>query len=172
MKAAFAHRRKRSSIPCATKDMNFILSPKHCSDWISLRPAGQRRCRWRTFSGSRVLLVNEVHVYAVARVHATSLSPQCSKEVVWIVPHCACRGNTIHIELSFQARSLCSQGWGLIDLPLRATFSPAHPLARRDMPSARARVFRGRALREHRRSSGPISLRLRLLSFEMTVSLC
>jgi len=47
-----------------------------------------------------------------------------------------------------------SQGWGLIDLLLRATFSPAHPLARRDVPLARARAFRGRALREHRRSSG------------------
>ena len=67
---------------------------------------------------------------------------------------------------------MISQGWGLMDLAPRATFLPAHPLARRDVPSARARVFRGRALREHRRSSGSIPLRLRLLSFEMTVSLC
>src|SRR5437899_12730429 len=49
-----------------------------------------------------------------------------------------------------------SQGWGLIDLPLRATFSPAHPPARRDVPLARARGVRDRALREHRRSTGPI----------------
>ena len=49
-----------------------------------------------------------------------------------------------------------SQGWGLIDVPLRATFSPAHPLARRDVPVAQARVFCDRALREHRRSSGSI----------------
>ncbi len=35
-----------------------------------------------------------------------------------------------------------SQGWGLIDLPLRASFSPAHPLARRDVPLARARASR------------------------------
>jgi hypothetical protein len=118
-----------------------------------------------------------------------------------------------------QARSLSLQGWGLIDLPLRATFSPAHPLAdifhppyppiasqsiSRDVPLARARAtcfllctvtpsrprespdcpslrasdehrfivrvlrarrmvwrlpippFSGRALREHRRSSGSI----------------
>ena len=34
-----------------------------------------------------------------------------------------------------------SQGWGLIDLPLRVAFSPAHPLARRDVPLARARAF-------------------------------
>src|SRR5256885_14340073 len=34
------------------------------------------------------------------------------------------------------------QGWGLMDLPLRAAFSPAHPLARRDVPLARARTFR------------------------------
>ena len=34
------------------------------------------------------------------------------------------------------------------DLPLRATFSPAHPLARRDVPLARARGVRDRALRE------------------------
>jgi hypothetical protein len=39
---------------------------------------------------------------------------------------------------SLQARSLSLKGWGLIDLPLRATFSPAHPLARRDVPLARA----------------------------------
>jgi hypothetical protein len=30
---------------------------------------------------------------------------------------------------------------GLFGLPLRATFSPAHPLARRDVPLARARTF-------------------------------
>ncbi len=42
---------------------------------------------------------------------------------------------------SFQARSLSLQGWGLIDLLLRATFSPAHPLPRRDVPLARARGF-------------------------------
>ena len=41
---------------------------------------------------------------------------------------------------SLQARSLSLQG-GLIDLPLRAAFSPARPLARRDVPSARARAF-------------------------------
>ena len=51
--------------------------------------------------------------------------------------------------LPFQARSFPLQGWGLIDLPLRATLSPAHPLARRDVPSARARVFPDRALRKH-----------------------
>jgi len=50
------------------------------------------------------------------------------------------------------ARSLF-RGWGLIDLPLRATFSPAHPLARRDVPSARARTFWSRALRQHRKPS-------------------
>jgi hypothetical protein len=33
-------------------------------------------------------------------------------------------------------------------LSLRASFSPAHPLARRDVPLALARAFRGRALRE------------------------
>jgi hypothetical protein len=32
------------------------------------------------------------------------------------------------------------KGWGLIDLPLRATFSPAHPLARRDVPLSQARA--------------------------------
>ena len=57
---------------------------------------------------------------------------------------------------AFQARSLSLQGWGLIDLPLRATFSPAHPLAdifhppyppiasqsiSLDVPVARARAF-------------------------------
>jgi hypothetical protein len=33
---------------------------------------------------------------------------------------------------------------GLIDLPLRAIFSPAHPLARRDVPLTRARGVRDR----------------------------
>ena len=49
-----------------------------------------------------------------------------------------------------------SQGWGLIDLPLRATFSPTHPLARRDVPLAQARGVRGRALHEQKRSSASI----------------
>jgi hypothetical protein len=43
---------------------------------------------------------------------------------------------------SLQARSFSLQGCRLIDLPLRATFSPAHPLARRDVPLARARAFK------------------------------
>jgi hypothetical protein len=42
---------------------------------------------------------------------------------------------------SLQACFFFSQGWGLIDLPLRAAFSPAHPRARRDVPLARARAF-------------------------------
>jgi hypothetical protein len=36
---------------------------------------------------------------------------------------------------------------------VRAAFSPAHPLAHRDVPLPRARGFRGRALREYRRLS-------------------
>jgi len=43
---------------------------------------------------------------------------------------------------SLQACSCFLWGWGLIDLLLRAAFSPAHPLARRDVPLARARAFR------------------------------
>ena len=43
---------------------------------------------------------------------------------------------------SSQARSLSLQGWRLIDLLLRATFSPAHPLARLDVPVTLARVVR------------------------------
>ena len=42
------------------------------------------------------------------------------------------RSSTARVErhkCSLQARSLSLQGWGLIDLPLRATFSPPHPLA-------------------------------------------
>ena len=38
--------------------------------------------------------------------------------------------------------------------PLRATFSPAHPLTRRDAPLARARGVCDRALREHRGLTG------------------
>src|SRR6185295_10902394 len=41
--------------------------------------------------------------------------------------------------MSLQSRLLFLQGWGLTDLPLRETFSPAHPLARRDVPFAQAR---------------------------------
>ena len=47
---------------------------------------------------------------------------------------------------SLQARSLSLRGWGLIDLLLRATFSPAHPLARRDVPLARERAFQSSSL--------------------------
>ena len=44
---------------------------------------------------------------------------------------------------SLQARSLSLQGWGLTDLPPRVAFSPAHPLARRDVPVtlAKASIF-------------------------------
>jgi hypothetical protein len=78
-----------------------------------------------------------------------------------LVPGCARR--TINIMVGPRLL-VASQGWGLIDLPLRATFSPAHPLAdifhpphppiasqsiSRDVPLAQARVFRDRALREH-----------------------
>jgi hypothetical protein len=63
--------------------------------------------------------------------------------------------STVAVERGYrcflQARSFSLRGWGLIDLPLRATFSPAHPLARRDVPVAQARGVRDRALREHRR---------------------
>src|SRR5262245_4317555 len=42
----------------------------------------------------------------------------------------------------FPSSSLAiSQRWELIDLPLRATFSPSHPLARRDVPLTQGRVF-------------------------------
>jgi hypothetical protein len=34
-----------------------------------------------------------------------------------------------------------SRGWGLNDLPLRVAFSPAHSMARRDVPLALARAF-------------------------------
>ena len=39
------------------------------------------------------------------------------------------------------------EGGNLVDPRLRATFSPAHPLARRDVPLARARAFRFSSLR-------------------------
>jgi len=35
---------------------------------------------------------------------------------------------------------IISLGWGLIDLPLRAAFSPAHPLARQDVPVTQGRA--------------------------------
>ncbi len=69
-----------------------------------------------------------------------------------MVSHCACptrvfRDRALHEHRrpsslpSLPPSSLVlSQGWGLIDLPLRATFSPAHPLARRDVPLAQARA--------------------------------
>ena len=41
---------------------------------------------------------------------------------------------------SFSAAFSSREG-GLFGLPLRAAFSPAHPLARRDVPLARARAF-------------------------------
>jgi len=56
-----------------------------------------------------------------------------------------------------------SQGRWLFDLPLRVTFSPALPsdCFAIDFPgraSSQARVFRERALREHRRSTGSVPL--------------
>ena len=57
-------------------------------------------------------------------------------------PRVARAQGTIRLPFSSLPSSLViSQGWSLIDLPLRAAFSPAHPLARRDVPLARARAF-------------------------------
>jgi len=39
----------------------------------------------------------------------------------------------------------------MFGLPPRATFSPAHPLARRDVPLTRASTFLSCAFREHRK---------------------
>jgi hypothetical protein len=55
-----------------------------------------------------------------------------------------------------QARSLIPQGWGLIDLPLRATFSPTQPRARRDALLSQASTVSSCAGCEHRRSSGSL----------------
>src|SRR6202795_4534403 len=60
--------------------------------------------------------------------------------IVPVNPHRRASNDHEH-KWSLQACSLFLQGWGLIDLPLRATFSPTHPLARRDVPLARARAF-------------------------------
>jgi hypothetical protein len=47
-----------------------------------------------------------------------------------------------HVPIMFPpSLFVISWGRGLIDLPLRAAFSPAHPLARRDVPLALARAF-------------------------------
>jgi hypothetical protein len=43
---------------------------------------------------------------------------------------------------------LISQQGGLVDPRLRATFSPAHPLARQDVPLAQASTFRSCVFRE------------------------
>ena len=53
--------------------------------------------------------------------------------------HC---GRRARLQMIPPSSLVISQGWGQIDLPLRAAFSPAHPLARRDVPLTRARAFR------------------------------
>jgi hypothetical protein len=66
---------------------------------------------------------------------------------------------------SLQARSLSLQGWGLIDLPLRATFSPAHPLARRDVPLTQARAVRFSPLALRRAARLPFTARIERAPF-------
>jgi hypothetical protein len=68
------------------------------------------------------------------------------------VLHCAHRASTL--KWSLQACQRFPLEGGLFDLPLRATFSPSHPLAHRDVPLTQASAFSGRALREHRRPTG------------------
>jgi hypothetical protein len=47
-----------------------------------------------------------------------------------------------HLRASSERRSsIFSLEGGLEGLPLRVTFSPSYPLARRDVPLARARAF-------------------------------
>jgi hypothetical protein len=58
----------------------------------------------------------------------------------WLIPYCARRTTVIYLYYpSNLARTPFTRG-GPIGLPLRATFSPAHLLARRDAPIARARA--------------------------------
>src|SRR5580765_7404692 len=65
---------------------------------------------YQSFSGSEYL---DILLFRIAPVN----------------PHLRASSDPHPSNRSFPARSLFLQGWGLIDLPLRAVFSPAHPLA-------------------------------------------
>jgi hypothetical protein len=74
-------------------------------------------------------------------LHTSSQSPTSFSRVAWLILECARPSHPAH--------------------PLADDFHPPYlPIASqsisRDVPLARARVFGGRALREHRRSSGSI----------------
>ena len=72
-------------------------------------------------------------LFALAR-YGTRVRPDC--------------GRRTRLKITPPSSLAISQGWGLIDLLLRASFSPAHPVARRDVPLARARgSFRPRVAR-------------------------
>ena len=62
------------------------------------------------------------------------------------------RGGPLPRALSAHPFDFSLEG-GLDGVPLRVTFPPSHPLARRDVPVALARGVRDRALHEHRRAS-------------------
>ena len=66
-----------------------------------------------------------------SREHILIVRPRRARRMVWLLsipPFRACSPSLLE--------------GGLFGLPLRVAFSPAHPLARRDVPLARARAFR------------------------------
>jgi hypothetical protein len=97
---------------------------------------------------------------------ALALLSHSFSRVAWLILDCARRTGSIYLDpsklacFSLLERHPCwstwdrrtrlhiirptllvlSWGWGLIDLPLRATFSPAHPMARRVVSLAHART--------------------------------
>jgi hypothetical protein len=68
-------------------------------------------------------------------------------------------------ECAAQLACCLSWGWGLIDLPLRAAFSPAHPLARRDVPLALARALNSLNLYLEERPRLPFTARIERAQF-------
>jgi len=89
----------------------------------------RRRIRWntlRTFQGRERR--RWLRIGRRSRTVYVGQAPNSANRVLFMA-------GLVHRRVSRVVR-----GWGLIDLPLRATFSPAHPLARRDVPLSLARA--------------------------------
>ena len=85
----------------------------------------------------------------------------CQNIQPWNPSHC----NLWWLGRSLHARSLSLQGWGLIDLPLRAAFSPAYPIALGDVPFTLARALNSLNLYLRERPRLPFTARIERAQF-------
>ena len=142
LQAAFASSKAASAICCGRVYCNHLLLSTHLKEDIAGSRGGWdaplRAPKLETLSSSSDFPFPQgewPRLPFTARIERAQFhrARSASKKGTWPLPP------------SLPSSLVISSGMGLIDLPLRATFSPAHPPVRRDVPLALAMAFGGRA---------------------------